>query len=149
MPRVVSINIGVKKGVAKIPVENGFFKKDSGLVGDVHSGPGIRQVSLLAKESIDRFNRNVKLRKICVKKGMFGENLTTEGIDLHTLKIGTKLKINNVVLEVSKIGKECHTLCSIGRKAGDCIMPKEGIFAKVIEEGEVKVGDEIVLLPPS
>jgi MOSC domain-containing protein YiiM len=143
----VSINIGTKKGMAKTPIQRGFFKKDMGLVGDAHCGPGIRQVSLLAKESIDRFNRNAKLKKICVKKGMFGENLTTEGIELHTLKIGTKLRINNVVLEVSKIGKECHTFCSIGRKVGDCVMPREGIFARVIEGGEIRVGDRIIVIP--
>jgi MOSC domain-containing protein YiiM len=143
MAKVVSINISKKKGVAKIPIDSGYFKINVGLVGDAHSGPGNRQVSLLAKESIERFE---KLKKVCIKRGVFGENLTTEGIELHNLKIGTRLKINKVVLEVSKIGKECHDFCSIGKKAGDCIMPKEGIFAKVIEEGEIRVGDKIVVI---
>ena len=148
MPKVISINISGKKGGAKRPGGSGFFKIDSGLAGDAHSGPGIRQVSLLSKESIDRFNKNAELKKMCVKKGMFGENLTTEGIDLPKLKIGTKLKINNVILEISKIGKKCHTVCSIGRNFGTCIMPKEGIFARVLTEGEIKAGDRIILLAP-
>lgn len=146
MPRVISVNISQKKGIAKKPAESGFFRIDNGLVGDAHSGPGIRQVSLLAKESIASFNKNAKLRKLCARKGMFGENLTTEGIKLHKLKIGTKLKINNVILEISKIGKECDKVCSIGRKLGTCIMPKEGIFAKVVKDGEIKAGDQIVPL---
>ncbi len=145
IPRVISINISEKKGTAKKPIESGFLEKNNGLVGDAHSGPGIRQVSLLAKESINRFNKDAKMKKLCAKKGMFGENLTTEGIELHKLKIGTKLKINNVILEISKIGKECYRLCSIGRKLGSCIMPKEGIFAKVVREGEINVGDRIIL----
>lgn len=143
MARIISVNISSHKGTPKKSVEKIELKIDQGIVGDAHSGPGIRQVSLLAKESHDRFQ---PLTDVCLKNGIFGENLTTYGIDLPKLKIGQKLKINNCILEVSKIGKECHTLCGIGKKVGDCIMPKEGIFAKVIIGGEIKKGDEIIKL---
>lgn len=145
MAKVVSINISKKKGVSKLPVEEGHFKVEYGLVGDAHSGPGIRQVSLLAKESIDKFRKSPAV-KVCLKNGIFAENLTTEGITLHKLKLGTKLKINNVILEISKIGKECHSICTIAKKVGNCIMPKEGVFAKVIKEGEIRIGDEIKIV---
>jgi len=145
MAKVIAVNISKEKHVPKENVGKGEFKVDYGLVGDAHAGPGDRQVSLLAKESYDRFEKT-NFKKICLKKGMFAENLTTEGIVLHELKIGTRLKINGVVLEISKIGKGCHNVCSIAKEVGSCIMPKEGVFAKVVKCGEVKVGDKMEVL---
>ncbi|MCL0096886.1 MOSC domain-containing protein [Thermodesulfovibrionales bacterium] len=144
--RVVSINISKRKRIPKTPVASGLFGVNEGLIGDAHSGPGARQVSLMAKESIDRFNTDITLKKLCAKKGMFGENLTTEGIKLHKLKIGTKLKINDVILEISQIGKECHTRCAIYHQIGECIMPREGVFARVIQSGVIRTGDLISLV---
>jgi len=134
----------VKKGIPKSPVESIELIKDMGVRGDAHAGPGDRQVSLLAIESYDRFEKK-GLGKICLKHGAFGENIITEGIDLHKLHVGTVMEIGDVVLEVSKIGKECHAPCSIGKEMGSCIMPKEGIFASVNKEGTIKKGDEIHL----
>ena len=145
MAKVISVNISKEKHVPKKSIEKGMFKVEHGLVGDAHAGPGIRQVSLLAQESYDEFEK-LNLKKVCLKKGIFAENLTTEGIILYKLKIGTKLKINNVVLEISKIGKECHAECTIAKTVGACIMPKQGVFAKVIKDGEIKVGDEIEVI---
>ena len=142
--KAVSINISKKKGTPKDSVEKAEFKVNLGIIGDVHAGPGIRQISLLAKESVDRFQKT-PLIKVCLFDGIFGENIRTQGIELHTLAIGTILKIGDVVLEVSKIGKECLKPCAIARNVGDCIMPKEGIFAKVIKGGTAKPGDEILL----
>jgi MOSC domain-containing protein YiiM len=142
--RIVSINISDKKSVKKNPVKSALFKEDFGIVGDAHAGPGIRQVSLLSKEAVDEFKKN-PLLKICVKEGSFGENLTTQGVDYTKIRLGDRLKINDVVLEISKIGKECHTQCAIGKSVGTCIMPKEGVFAIVLNGGEVNVGDGIDL----
>lgn len=145
MAGIIAVNISNKKHIPKKNIKKGIFKVNCGLVGDAHAGPGIRQVSLLAKESYDKFERS-NLKKVCLKSGIFAENLTTEGIILHKLKIGTKLKINNVILKISKIGKKCHAVCTIAKKVGSCIMPKEGVFAKVLKGGEIKVGDEIEII---
>lgn len=142
MAKIISVNISTKKHIPKKNIEKGIFKVNHGLVGDAHAAPGDRQVSLLAKESYDKFEKS-NLKKVCLKNGIFAENLTTEGIILHKLEIGTKLKINNVILKVSKIGKECNTICTIAKEVGSCIMPKEGVFAKVIKGGEIKTGDKI------
>jgi MOSC domain-containing protein YiiM len=145
MKKIVSINISKGKGVAKKPVEAGVLEEGCGLVGDAHSGPGDRQVSLLALESIHKQNMKLKTRKIVeLKPGDFAENITTDGIDLVNLKIGTRLMINNrVELEITKIGKECHRYCSIYYKTGDCIMPREGVFARVLKGGSIKIEDKI------
>ena len=145
MAKIIAVNISEKKHVHKKNVMKGEFKVDFGLVGDAHAGPGLRQVSLLAKESYDRFEKARK-KEDCLKKGSFAENLTTEGIVLHELKIGTKLKINNVILEISKIGKECHNKCAIYYQAGDCIMPREGIFARVLKGGKLTCGDDVHII---
>lgn len=142
--RIVSINISEKKGISKNSVSSAMFKEDFGIVGDAHAGPGIRQVSLLSKESVDEFKKN-PLLKVCIKNGTFGENLTTFGVDYYKIRLGDKLIINDVVLEISKIGKECHAPCSIGKSTGVCIMPKEGVFAKVVKGGVVNINDEIEL----
>lgn len=139
--KVLAVNISGEKGTKKINIGLCTLLKDFGLKGDAHGGPWHRQVSLLANESIEK----MKAKGLEVGYGDFAENITTEGIDLVSLPIGTEIRIgNSIVLRVTQIGKECHERCAIYYQAGDCVMPKEGIFAEVISEGEVKVGDEII-----
>lgn len=140
MAKVISINISKEKGVIKDPIEKGFFKKNFGLEGDAHGGDWHRQVSLLAEESIDKM-KELGLSELT--PGVFAENITTKGIILYTLPIGTKLKIGEVIMEVTQIGKECHSGCQISKVTGKCIMPKEGIFARILEEGYIQAGDEL------
>jgi MOSC domain-containing protein YiiM len=138
--RVVSINISDKKGMRKKPVRTAEIITEHGIKGDAHaSSTWHRQISLLALESIKKM-QNLGLK---VHPGDFAENITTEGIDLIALPIGTQMKIGDVEAEVSQIGKECHTRCAIYYQAGDCVMPKEGIFVKVLKGGKIEVGDEI------
>ncbi len=144
MAQVIAVNISEKKGTFKHPVEQACLKADHGLVGDAHAGNWHRQVSLLAQESIDKMTA---LGVENLTPGKFAENLTTQGIELYTLPIGTQLKIGEVLLEVTQIGKECHQHCQIYEQVGKCIMPSEGIFAKVIREGTINAGDEISVLP--
>lgn len=142
MAKVLSINISDKTGVIKLPVEQAEFIQ-GGIKGDAHFGlDEIRQVSLLADESVD------KMRAMGLKlgAGVFAENITTQGIELKTLPIGTKLKIGETIQEVSKIGKECHHGCAIKQQTGTCVMPTEGIFTKVLRAGIVKAGDTIEIL---
>lgn len=142
MSKVISVNISEKKGVIKHPIEKGFFRVNHGLDGDAHAGEWHRQVSLLGTESIDKMKASGVEG---LTPGKFAENITTEGIILYELPIGTKLKIGDVTLEVTQIGKECHLGCEIRKLVGDCVMPREGIFAKVLSEGYIKAGDDIVL----
>jgi len=140
--RVLAVNISEKKGTKKTNVHSCALLKDSGLEGDAHAGPWHRQVSLLADESIEK----MRAKGLNVSYGDFAENITTEDIDLVHLPIGTEIRIgDSVLLRVTQIGKECHARCAIYYQAGDCVMPKEGIFAEVVSEGEVKVGDEILI----
>ena len=142
--RVISVNVSKDKGEKKHNIEKCMLVKDMGLKDDAHAGFMHRQVSLLARESIE------KIRKmgIDVVPGDFAENLTTEGIDLPSLPIGTKLLVGDgIVLRVTQIGKECHARCAIFQQVGDCVMPREGIFAEVFTEGEVKIGDIITVEP--
>ncbi|MDI6762787.1 MAG: MOSC domain-containing protein [Thermodesulfobacteriota bacterium] len=140
--KVLAVNISEEKGTKKTNIESCTLLKDFGLKGDAHGGPWHRQVSLLANESVEK----MKAKGLEVGYGDFAENITTEGIDLVGLPIGTEIRIgNSIVLRVTQIGKECHERCAIYYQAGDCVMPKEGIFAEVINEGEVKVGDEIII----
>ncbi|MDD2190559.1 MAG: MOSC domain-containing protein [Eubacteriales bacterium] len=142
MAKVISINISEKTGEVKFPVDMARFTA-GGIEGDAHFGlDDIRQVSLLANESVD------KMRAMGLKlgAGAFAENITTYGIELKTLPIGTKLKIGETIQEVSKIGKECHRGCAIMQQKGSCIMPTEGIFTRVLNDGTVKVGDNIEIL---
>lgn len=141
--KIVAINISEKKGVIKHTIEKGFFKANFGLEGDAHGGSWHRQVSLLAIESI---NKMESLGIKALKPGSFAENLTTEGIVLYELKIGTKIKIGEVILEITQIGKECHKGCEIRNLVGDCVMPREGVFARVLNEGWVKAGDSIEVM---
>jgi MOSC domain-containing protein YiiM len=140
--KVLAVNISEDKGTKKTNVQSCSLLKDFGLKGDAHAGPWHRQVSLLANESIEK----MRAMGLNVGYGDFAENITTEGMDLVHLPIGTEIRIgNSVTLRVTQIGKECHERCAIYYQAGDCVMPKEGIFAEVIREGKVKVGDEIVI----
>lgn len=144
MGKIVAVCTSPKKGMRKKNVGEGIMVVEHGLQGDAHVGDWHRQVSLLALESIEKM-RQMGLK---VGPGDFAENLTTEGIDLVSLPIGTKLKIGEVALgEVTQIGKECHTRCAIYHQAGDCVMPKEGIFIRVLQGGSVKVGDTIEIQP--
>ncbi|HVO67626.1 MAG TPA: MOSC domain-containing protein [Syntrophales bacterium] len=138
--KILAVNISQKKGEKKENIVCGLFIKNLGLKDDAHAEIGIRQVSLLAKESIEK----IRAKGLDVQYGDFAENLTTEGIDLPALPIGTRLKIGGeVLLEVTQIGKVCHDRCNIFYTVGDCVMPREGIFAKVLVGGEIKVDDRI------
>ncbi|MDD5702474.1 MAG: hypothetical protein PHU23_10550 [Dehalococcoidales bacterium] len=141
MAKVIAVCTSEKKGTRKKDIEKGVLKEQYGMIGDAHADSGWhRQVSLLAAESIE------KMRKmgLDVGPGDFAENITCEGIELPPLPIGTRLYIgDDVLLEISQIGKECHTGCAIFKQTGKCIMPKEGVFARVIRGGVVKTGDSI------
>lgn len=143
--KIISLNISDRKGVRKKPVKEVSLKTEYGIEGDAHaSSEWHRQVSLLAVESIQK----MRDKGLDVKPGDFAENITTEGIDLPSLPVGTQLTIgDNIKVEVSQIGKECHTRCAIYYQAGDCVMPKEGIFVRVLSGGVVKEGDQIVVTP--
>ncbi len=144
MAKVVAVCTSKTKGVRKENINQGVLKEEYGLIGDAHADSGWhRQVSLLSTDSIE------KMRKMgyTVGPGDFAENLTCEGIELFTLPIGTQLSVGDeVTLEISQIGKECHTGCAIFKLTGKCIMPKEGVFARVIKGGPVKTGDTIEII---
>ncbi len=141
--KVVSVNTSEKKGVVKNSVKEALFKKDLGLEGDAHAGDWNRQVSLLGIESFEK----MKSEGIDdLEVGDFAENITTEGIVLYELPIGTKLVIGETIQEVTQIGKTCHSGCEISRKVGKCVMPKEGIFTKVLKDGLIKEGDTIEII---
>jgi MOSC domain-containing protein YiiM len=133
---IIAICISEEKGERKKPVPSALLRENHGIVGDAHAGDWHRQVSLLAEESID----TMRDKGLDVTHGDFAENITTKGIDLVSLPIGTRLSLGNAVIEISQIGKECHTRCAIYYQAGDCVMPREGIFAKVITGGELVPG---------
>ncbi len=139
--RIVAISISRKKGIPKTNVQSAKLIEDFGIEGDIHAGNWHRQVSFLALESIDKM-REKGLPNL--RPGAFAENITTEFLELPSLKVGTRIKLGEQAeLEVTQIGKECHSKCAIFTKVGDCVMPREGIFAKVIVGGEIKVGDRI------
>lgn len=139
--KVYSLNISDKKGVLKRPVNEALFVEDKGIKGDAHCG-GERQVSLLAKEEIDSFQRKASVK---ITPGMFAENITTEGLDLDKLRVGGRLKVAGIELEITHIGKICHTDCNIKKLTGECIMPKKGVFAKVLKTGIVKKGQKLLI----
>ena len=143
MAKVIGISRSTKKGVPKENIPEGKFVVGFGLEGDAHGGNWHRQVSFLGQESIDKMNA-LGIKGLC--SGNFAENITTQGIQLYKLPVGTKFQIADVIFEVTQIGKECHQHCAIYKKIGDCIMPKEGIFAKVVQGGTIVPGDEITLL---
>lgn len=137
--KVRSVNVSVKKGVSKTPAMEVRLIQGLGVEGDAHAAGGNRQVSLLAWESIE---------KCGLAAGDFAENITMEGIPAVSLVLGALLQIGDAVLKISKIGKECHTKCNIYIKVGDCIMPREGIFAEVVKGGIVRAGELITYSPP-
>lgn len=140
MGKIVAVCTSSEKGERKINIGQGMLVEDFGLEGDAHAGPWHRQVSLLALESI----KKMQLRGLDVGPGDFAENITTGGIDLLSLPVGTKIRLGEQALgEVTQIGKRCHSRCTIYYQAGDCIMPREGIFIRVLKGGPVKVGDVI------
>ncbi len=139
---IVAVSVSKSKGEKKTPVESVHVRENFGIIGDAHAGDWHRQVSLLAQESIDKM---VSLG-LSVGPGDFAENITTRGVDLVNLPVGSRLAIGPVVLEISQIGKVCHTRCAIFYQAGDCVMPKEGVFATVVNGGVVRPSDEIELL---
>ena len=146
MAKIVGVCISDRKGVSKKNVGSAYLEIAKGLKNDAHSGSGHRQVSLLAKESIDKMRE----KGYELVEGSFAENLTTEGIELKKLPIGTEMKIGEAVrLRITQIGKDCHTKCAIFRKIGDCIMPFEGVFAEVLQSGDVKIGDKIEIMKHS
>ena len=141
--RVISVNLSEKKTVRKKRFERGTLVLDRGFQDDAHAGDWHRQVSLLSIESIN----SMVAKGLEVGPGDFAENITTEGIDVMTLPVGSVLHIGDqAVLETSQVGKVCHTKCAIFYQAGDCVMPREGVFAVVLEPGDIKVGDEIELV---
>ena len=141
--RIKAISISKKKGTKKTNVPAADLKVDFGIEGDAHAGNWHRQISLLAIESIDK----MIAKGADVSPGDFAENITTEGIEVAKLPIGCKLRVGETIeLEVTQIGKECHSRCEIFQQVGDCIMPREGIFAKVITAGKIKVGDTIEVI---
>ena len=141
--KVLDVNVSEKKGIVKTPVESVNLIENFGIENDAHAGKWHRQVSLLAKESIDKMVENYDLE---LKHGDFAENITTEGIDLHTLEIGTVLQVGQALIEITQIGKECHAWCAIKQKVKHCIMPTEGVFARVISGGLVKKSDLIRII---
>ena len=143
MAKVLSINISEKKGTPKTKINPGVLIEDFGFEGDAHAGKWHRQVSLLAKESIEK-SKGLPTDGLC--HGIFAENITTEGIELYTIPVGTKLKVGECIIEITQIGKECHNGCAIKKLVGQCVMPREGIFASVIKGGKVYEGDDIEIL---
>lgn len=140
---IKTISISKEKGTKKQNVKQAILKEDYGIVGDAHAGERFRQVSLLGIESIEK----MQAKGLKVSPGDFAENITTQGIDLLNLKIGSKLNLGKVaILEISQIGKVCHTRCNIYYQAGDCVMPREGIFAKVLKGGSIKSGDSLEVI---
>lgn len=143
MARVLAVSTSRTKGVKKDNVPSIRLKIDHGVEGDAHAGDWHRQVSLLAIESIEK----MRILGLMVNPGDFAENITTQGLDVPALPVGTRLKIGaDVILELTQIGKECHSGCAIMKQVGKCIMPLEGVFFKVASEGEVRPGDEVVIL---
>lgn len=141
--KIVSIAVSQKKGKRKNSIREAYLKKDHGLVGDVHAGPGGRQVSFLAAESIEKARK----QGLHVSFGDFAENIATQGIDWLKIKVGARIRIGDKTLvEVTQIGKECESKCAIYYLAGDCIMPREGVFARVLQGGIIRLGDRIEVL---
>ncbi len=137
--RVVAVSLSERKGAKKVPVPSVVLVPDHGVRDDAHAGPGKRQVSLLAEESIAK----MRDKGLSVGPGDFAENVTVAGIVLPELAIGTRLRVGETLLEITQIGKECHDRCAIYLQAGDCVMPREGVFARVVRGGKVAAGDAV------
>ena len=143
MAVVTAVNISEKKGIRKHAVPYIDLKLRHGIVGDAHAGDWHRQISLLADESVDTMRADCPIE---LDAGVFAENINTRGIDLKRLPVGARLRVGAAELEVTQIGKECHSDCEIRRTAGKCVMPTEGIFAVVVKEDRVQAGDRIEVL---
>lgn len=139
MGKIVALCISKNKGEQKHPVESVSLKKNFGIIDDAHAGNWHRQISFLSKESIDEFNK----KGAEVTPGAFGENIIVEGIDLKNIKVGDLLKSGDVIFEITQLGKQCHDRCAIYYKMGDCIMPRLGVFARVLLDGELHLNDTI------
>lgn len=144
MGKVMGVCLSEKKGTQKRNIHEGLFLEDFGLKDDAHAGKWHRQVSLLSWEKIEDFRK----KGAQVEDGAFGENLIVSGINFRELPVGTRLRCGEVELEMTQIGKECHSGCEIFRIMGDCIMPREGVFARVLRGGVIREGDEMTVLPP-
>jgi len=140
--KILAVSVSDRKGVRKTNVESARLIENWGIEGDAHAGPGHRQVSLLGDESVAK----MRAKGLDVNAGAFAENITTAGIDLTCLPIGARLRIGGAEVEITQIGKECHSRCAIYYQAGDCVMPREGVFARVTRGGEIRPGDAIVLV---
>ena len=145
MGKLIAICTSEKKGTQKEPVDTAVLQENHGIVGDAHAGNWHRQVSLLGLEKIEAFRE----KGADVDFGAFGENLIIEGFDFRNLPVGTRFAIGDALLEMTQIGKECHSHCAIFHMVGDCIMPREGVFAKVLRGGEIKVGDDVTEIKPN
>jgi MOSC domain-containing protein YiiM len=143
--KVFALSISAKKGVAKANVKTVQLVKDWGIKNDAHAGKWHRQVSFLALESIEK----IRAKGLKVRPGAFAENITTELVDVPHFRVGQVIKLGQAELEITQIGKECHTRCAIYYRAGDCVMPREGVFARVVKSGEVTVGDAIEVIEPA
>jgi len=147
MGKILSINISKEKGTIKTPVKSADLLINHGIVGDAHAKNWHRQISILADESIEKMREALDENAFNIlKPGVFAENILTTGIELKTLPIGTQLKIGETIHEVTQIGKECHHGCEIRQIIGDCVMPREGIFTKVIQSGKICVNDSIEVI---
>jgi MOSC domain-containing protein YiiM len=141
--KIIAVCTSKRKGTPKCDIESGVLEENLGLSGDAHAGNWHRQVSLLSIEQI----RTMKALGLDVRPGSFAENLTTEGFDLDSVKVGDRLRVgDSAILEVTQIGKECHTRCAIYHKVGECIMPEKGVFAIVVKAGTVRCGDSVDFL---
>ena len=153
MGKVLAVCISEKKGTIKHPVPEIVLRTKHGIEGDAHAGDWHRQVSLLATESIEPMREKLREKEtgkqdplLSLPAGAFAENILTEGIELKSLPVGTRLQVGGAVLRVTQIGKECHADCAIRRAVGDCVMPREGIFAIVEQDGTVQPGDPVMVL---
>lgn len=145
MGKIMAVCISEKRGTQKKNIEKVRLIEDFGLEGDAHGGKWHRQVSLLSYEKVRAFEE----KGISVEDGAFGENLLVEGFDFKTLPVGTRFRCGEALLEMTQIGKECHSHCEIYQAVGDCIMPREGVFARVLHGGEIQIGDELEIVPSS
>ncbi|MCL2410144.1 MAG: molybdopterin-binding protein [Treponema sp.] len=142
MPKIIAVCISPEKGTPKQNVKTAEFAAEFGIINDAHAGNWHRQVSLISLQKVEEF----RAKGAKIEDGAFGENLIVDGIDFRSLPVGARLKCNEVILEITQIGKECHSHCAIYETMGDCIMPREGVFAKVLKGGLLSVGDEMILL---
>ena len=137
------ICVSEKKGTQKVQIPQAFLREGYGIEGDAHAGNWHRQLSLLGRESVRRMEERIGFP---LAPGAFAENILCEGLDLVRLPVGTRLRVGTALCQVTQIGKECHADCAIRQQAGDCVMPREGIFARVLAEGEARPGDQILVL---